>query len=111
MSDNITLQTIAHLRREYTRGGLRRKDLPDDPLVLFESWLKQACEAQLPDPTAMTVATVDEQGQPYQRIVLLKHFDAQGWCFIPTSAAVRLCSLPAIPALHCIFRGTFLSVR
>lgn len=81
MSDSETLHTIAHLRREYTRGGLRRKDLPDDPIALFEQWLSQACEAKLPDPTAMTVATVDEQGQPWQRIVLLKHFDAQGMVF------------------------------
>ncbi|MBN1088741.1 pyridoxamine 5'-phosphate oxidase [Pantoea sp. 1B4] len=81
MSDSETLHTIAHLRREYTRGGLRRKDLPDDPIALFEQWLSQACEAKLPDPTAMTVATVDEQGQPWQRIVLLKHYDAQGMVF------------------------------
>lgn len=48
MSDSETLHTIAHLRREYTRGGLRRKDLPDDPIALFEQWLSQACEAKLP---------------------------------------------------------------
>ncbi|MEQ4585204.1 MAG: pyridoxamine 5'-phosphate oxidase, partial [Pantoea agglomerans] len=54
MSDSETLHTIAHLRREYTRGGLRRKDLPDNPIALFEQWLSQACEAKLPDPTAMT---------------------------------------------------------
>ncbi len=35
MSDNEMLQNIAHLRREYTRGGLRRNDLPDNPLALF----------------------------------------------------------------------------
>ena len=69
MSDSDSLQNIAHLRREYTRGGLRRNDLPDNPLALFEHWLKQACDAQLPDPTAMTVATVDSSGQPYQRMV------------------------------------------
>lgn len=46
MSDNDELQQIAHLRREYTKGGLRRQDLPAEPLVLFERWLKQACEAK-----------------------------------------------------------------
>ncbi|PIJ51672.1 pyridoxamine 5'-phosphate oxidase [Erwinia sp. OLTSP20] len=81
MSDKALLQDIASLRREYTRGGLRRKDLPADPLQLFSHWLNQVMEAGLPDPTAMTVATVDETGQPYQRIVLLKHFDAQGMVF------------------------------
>ncbi|SFC96486.1 pyridoxamine 5'-phosphate oxidase [Pragia fontium] len=72
---------IADLRREYIQGGLRRKDLPENPLTLFELWLKQACEAKLPDPTAMCVATVDEHGRPSQRIVLLKHYDDQGFVF------------------------------
>ncbi|ELR66535.1 Pyridoxamine 5'-phosphate oxidase [Photobacterium marinum] len=72
---------LSDIRREYTRGGLRRNDLPDEPLSLFDKWLKQAIEANLTDPTAMTVATVDEDGQPYQRIVLLKHFDKDGFVF------------------------------
>ncbi|TKI05653.1 pyridoxamine 5'-phosphate oxidase [Martelella alba] len=72
---------IAGLRREYTRGGLRRADLTAEPLDLFELWLRQACEAQLADPTAMCVATVDESGQPYQRMVLLKHYDSRGMVF------------------------------
>ncbi|HBT54053.1 MAG TPA: pyridoxamine 5'-phosphate oxidase, partial [Erwinia persicina] len=46
MTDSDHLQQIAHQRREYTRGGLRRKDLPADPLTLFEHWLNQAVEAQ-----------------------------------------------------------------
>lgn len=69
------------IRREYTQGGLRRKDLPENPLHLFEHWLKQAVDAKLPDPTAMTIATVDESGQPYQRIVLLKDFNEDGFVF------------------------------
>jgi len=102
MSDSDSLQQIAHLRREYTRGGLRRKDLPDDPLVLFEHWLRQACEAQLPDPTAMTVATVDSSGQPFQRIVLLKHYDAKGFVFytnLGSRKALQLAENPRI-SLH-----------
>ena len=72
---------IADLRREYTKGGLHRDELPLDPLDLFEKWLRQACDAKLPDPTAMSIATVDEGGRPYQRIVLLKHYDEQGFVF------------------------------
>ena len=72
---------IADLRREYTKGGLHRDELPLDPLDLFEKWLRQACDAKLPDPTAMSIATVDKGGRPYQRIVLLKHYDAQGFVF------------------------------
>ncbi|MDP5252590.1 MULTISPECIES: pyridoxamine 5'-phosphate oxidase [unclassified Vibrio] len=73
--------SISDIRREYTKGGLRRKDLAADPIEQFNHWLKQAIEANLSDPTAMTVATVDENGQPFQRIVLLKNVDQQGFVF------------------------------
>lgn len=81
MNEQEELQRIAHLRREYTKSGLRRRDLSDQPLALFERWLAQACEARLSDPTAMVVATVDENNQPFQRIVLLKHYDERGMVF------------------------------
>ncbi|MEH0667390.1 pyridoxamine 5'-phosphate oxidase [Vibrio scophthalmi] len=72
---------LEDIRREYTKGGLRRKDLSADPIEQFDLWLKQAVDAKLTDPTAMTVATVDANGQPFQRIVLLKHVDQQGFVF------------------------------
>lgn len=72
---------IADIRREYNKGGLRRKDLQADPMAQFNLWLQQAIEAGLSDPTAMTVATVDESGQPFQRIVLLKNVEADGFVF------------------------------
>ncbi|GAB2646630.1 pyridoxamine 5'-phosphate oxidase [Vibrio panuliri] len=72
---------LEDIRREYTKGGLRRKDLLSDPIDQFNFWLKQAIDAKMMDPTAMTVATVDETGQPYQRIVLLKHCDQDGFVF------------------------------
>jgi pyridoxamine 5'-phosphate oxidase len=72
---------LSDIRREYIKGGLRRKDLLDNPFLQFDAWLAQAVDAQLSDPTAMTVATVDQHGQPFQRIVLLKHIDEQGLVF------------------------------
>ncbi|GEA60069.1 pyridoxamine 5'-phosphate oxidase [Vibrio comitans] len=72
---------LTDIRRDYTLGGLRRKDLKANPVDQFNLWLEQAIEAQLTDPTAMTVATVDERGQPYQRIVLLKSLDDRGFVF------------------------------
>ncbi|WP_133408596.1 pyridoxamine 5'-phosphate oxidase [Parashewanella tropica] len=72
---------LSDLRREYTKGGLRRADLPEQPMALFETWMQQAKESGITDPTAMVVATVDENGQPFQRIVLLKRFDEQGFVF------------------------------
>ncbi|MGE9552140.1 pyridoxamine 5'-phosphate oxidase [Erwinia amylovora] len=103
MNESDNLQQIAHLRREYTRGGLRRHDLPDDPLALFERWLGQAVDAQLPDPTAMSVATVDERGQPYQRIVLLKHFDPRGMVFYTNLGSRKAQHLEKNPRISLLF--------
>jgi pyridoxamine 5'-phosphate oxidase len=103
MNESDNLQQIAHLRREYTRGGLRRNDLPADPLALFEHWLGQAVGAQLPDPTAMSVATVDAHGQPYQRIVLLKHFDPRGMVFYTNLGSRKAHHLEANPRISLLF--------
>ena len=72
---------LEELRREYLRGGLKRDDLDADPVEQFEHWMQQAIDAEIADPTAMTVATVDVSGQPSQRIVLLKHLDSRGFVF------------------------------
>ena len=103
MSDNDELQQIAHLRREYTRGGLRRHDLPAEPLPLFERWLRQACDAKLADPTAMVVATVDERGQPYQRIVLLKHYDEKGLVFYTNLGSRKAHQIENNPQVSLLF--------
>ena len=94
---------IPDIRREYTRGGLRRSDLPANPLDLFERWLKQACDAKLADPTAMSVATVDEHGQPYQRIVLLKHYDEKGMVFYTNMGSRKAHHLENNPRVSLLF--------
>lgn len=53
----------------------------DDPFVLFAEWLKDAEAKELNDPNAMTLATVDDEGLPNARMVLLKDFDDQGFVF------------------------------
>ncbi len=72
---------LTDIRREYAKGGLRRKDLCADPIDQFNLWLQQAIDSGLSDPTAMTVATVDATGQPFQRIVLLKNVEKEGFVF------------------------------
>ncbi|RYV01441.1 pyridoxamine 5'-phosphate oxidase [Shewanella sp. OPT22] len=72
---------LSEVRREYLKGGLRSSDLPNEPFALLEKWMTQAKDLQMLDPTAMVVATVDANGQPYQRIVLLKRFDKNGFVF------------------------------
>lgn len=94
---------LANFRREYLQGGLRRKHLPDDPLCLFETWMQQAVQADLADPTAMVVATVDEQGQPYQRIVLLKHVDEHGFVFYTNMGSRKASQLANNPRISLLF--------
>ncbi|WP_086981252.1 pyridoxamine 5'-phosphate oxidase [Vibrio aphrogenes] len=72
---------LSDMRREYAMDALTRSDLAANPVDQFNVWLEQAIQAGLTDPTAMTVATVDEHGQPFQRIVLLKNVDNDGFVF------------------------------
>ena len=72
---------IDDIRREYLKDGLSEEMLLDNPIEQFEAWLQLAVDAKLDDPTAMVVATVDSNGQPSQRIVLLKDFDKKGFVF------------------------------
>jgi pyridoxamine 5'-phosphate oxidase len=69
---------LAELRKSYERGELDETSCPDDPLRQFETWLEHALKAQLPEPNAMTLATVGADGRPSTRIVLIKGFDQRG---------------------------------
>ncbi|WP_299806896.1 pyridoxamine 5'-phosphate oxidase [uncultured Shewanella sp.] len=75
------MSEISDIRREYTLGGLHNEEVPSDPMDLFNVWLEVIRDSDIKDPTAMSVATVDENGQPFQRIVLLKRFDNDGFVF------------------------------
>jgi len=68
-------------RRDYGATGLRRAALQGDPLDQFERWFTEAVDAGLADATAMALATAGADGQPAVRIVLLKHFDEDGFCW------------------------------
>jgi len=72
---------LDHLRREYHKDGLPLDKLDEDPFKQFEMWMSDAIGFGLSDPTAMTVATVGKDGQPAQRIVLLKLFDETSFTF------------------------------
>lgn len=93
---------INQIRRDYLLGGLRRENLQDSPFEQFELWLQQAIDSGLPDPTAMTLATVDAEGQPDQRIVLLKHSDPVGMVFFTNYGSKKAQDIKANPkvSLH-----------
>lgn len=72
---------LADFRREYSERGLRREELKADPVEQFAQWFDHAVELKVPEPNAVTLATVDGEGMPYQRTVLLKVFDQRGFVF------------------------------
>ena len=78
---------LEDIRREYLQNALSEDNLLDDPFKQFETWLEHAVASNLPDPTAMVVATVDDTGQPSQRIVLLKHLDNDGFVFFTNTGS------------------------
>jgi pyridoxamine 5'-phosphate oxidase len=70
---------IAALRKSYEKDALDETASESDPLRQFERWFAQAVEGQVPEPNAMTLATVGADGRPSTRIVLVKGFDARGF--------------------------------
>jgi pyridoxamine 5'-phosphate oxidase len=69
---------LADLRKSYERDALDEAAADPDPLRQFDRWLQQALQARLPEPNAMTLATVGADGRPSTRIVLIKGCDARG---------------------------------
>ncbi len=69
---------LANLRKSYERDELDEASIADDPLRQFQAWLEQAIKADLPEPNAMTLATVGANGRPSTRSVLIKGVDERG---------------------------------
>ncbi len=70
-----------YMSHDYGKSRLEETDLPAVPVELFETWLKEAFDHDLPEPTAMTLATSNSDGRISSRIILLKGFDAGGFQF------------------------------
>jgi len=90
-------------RREYTAGGLSAEMLNPSPMQQFESWLEQAVHAGLEDPTAMVLSTVNEQGMPWQRIVLLKGLSHGGFVFYTNYGSAKAADIAQRPAVSLLF--------
>ena len=69
---------IADLRKSYERAELNEHASAEQPLQQFEQWLKEAIQAEIPEPNAMTLATVASNLRPSTRVVLIKGYDARG---------------------------------
>lgn len=82
---------LAALRKEYGDAGLREEDAPAEPWPLWEQWFSATVAAGLHEPNAMVLATVDPDGSPSVRMVLLKGFaasgDAEGFTFFTNTTS------------------------
>ncbi|HEY8941847.1 MAG TPA: pyridoxamine 5'-phosphate oxidase [Cellvibrio sp.] len=99
---------LEDFRREYTQGGLELADLAASPFEQFNRWMEQTIKSGIPDPNAMTIATVDATGQPSQRIVLLKHMDEQGFVFYTNLNSRKAQDLKQNPKISLHFPWYFL---
>lgn len=72
---------ISALRREYIQDVLEPENLDKNPVKQFIKWFNEAKATEMPDPNGMSLATVDANGQPSLRTVLLKYFDESGFVF------------------------------
>jgi len=72
-------ERVADLRKDYGQASLDEHDVLDDPIQQFTRWFEEALKAEVNEPNAMGVSTVDERGRPSSRIVLIKQFDERGF--------------------------------
>lgn len=100
------MTVLADLRKDYTHASLDEADAPQNPFELFNRWLSQALTAQLPEPNAMTLATVDAQGRPAARIVLIKGVDERGFQFFTNYESRKGRELAANPNACLLFHWT-----
>ena len=94
---------IASLRKEYKREELTEESVAVDPFDQFRAWFGEALAAQLPEPTAMTLATSDTHGVPSARTVLLKGVDETGFVWYTSYASEKGQCLEQNPVAALLF--------
>ncbi len=98
--------SLADLRRDYSLAGLSEADLAADPFQQFEKWFQEAVAAEILEPNAMVLATVDPSGQPSTRVVLLKGVDPRGFKFFTNYESRKGRELAANPKASLTFPWT-----
>jgi pyridoxamine 5'-phosphate oxidase len=97
------MQTLADLRQEYTKASLDTADVLKDPMLQFDKWFDEALQAKVMEPNAMNLATVNAQGRPTSRIVLLKGIDNQQFIFYTNYQSLKGRELENNPACALTF--------
>lgn len=96
-------EDIAALRKEYTQAELDENSIHTNPFLQFEQWFQEALKSQLNEPNAMSVATVNKDGQPFQRTVLLKTFNEDGFVFYTNYTSRKAQQLESNPKISLLF--------
>jgi pyridoxamine 5'-phosphate oxidase len=91
------------MRLDYETEGIAEDELAGDPFTQFDRWLQVAVEAELEEPNAMVVATVDDGGQPWSRYVLLKSATPSGFDFYTNYESNKSIQLAANPRASLTF--------
>ncbi len=95
--------SVAGLRKDYGQATLSESDVDADPIAQFTAWFEQALKAQVNEPNAMSVASVDGDGKPSSRIVLIKQFDARGFTWYTNYDSQKGRQLAANPHAALLF--------
>jgi pyridoxamine 5'-phosphate oxidase len=91
------------LRQEFMRKGLNHDELDQDPIRQFENWYTTTNSSDIHEPSAMSLATVDSDGQPWQRFVLLKMFDEDGFIFFTNYESRKAQHIASNPNVSLLF--------
>lgn len=95
--------SLADLRANYARAELSESAVAPNPIAQFEAWFSDACNSQLKEPNAMTLATATATGQPSARIVLLKEFGDDGFFFFTNYESRKAQELDRNPLAALVF--------
>jgi pyridoxamine 5'-phosphate oxidase len=96
-------EDLARVRKEYSRHSLDELDVDLNPFVQFQQWFAQAIKAELPEPSAMALATATPDGRPSARMVLLKGFDERGFVFYTNYEGRKSAELAENPQAAVLF--------
>jgi pyridoxamine-phosphate oxidase len=100
---SVEKQTLENLRQEYSAEKLTVKDVAKDPIKQFGNWLKEAMEAGVFEPNAMTLATTSIDRKPSARIVLLKGYEERGFMFYTNYLSAKGKEMAKNPVVALVF--------
>jgi pyridoxamine 5'-phosphate oxidase len=101
--ENSSDESLRQSRREFTSGVLLEADIPGDPLDLLLGWYKAAVDRSVPDANAMSLSTIDLDGFPVSRIVLLRDASKEGLSFFTNYQSRKGLEIAANPKAEAQF--------